>query len=219
MHRAVSFLVSWAYTDTRVSRALLQQNNFKLWLRQLVLLAKEVRARLSYQTRPPLLRITTAVVTSNPINVFCSFVCLLTCFFVSSFVHLFVRLFVCLFGCLLFAAEREGCGVSLPVSAWADPGELLLFVHLFVCLFGCCFFRSRAWELRRAAACIGSGWSGRTRAWRSSWTRCWSSCRLRSRCSRWSRTPAGTASRARASTSTSSACWSTGSHQRNETHR
>ena len=46
VHHAVSLLVSWAYTDTRVSKALLHQKNFKLWLQQLVLLAQEVIPRI-----------------------------------------------------------------------------------------------------------------------------------------------------------------------------
>ncbi|XP_048585971.1 ubiquitin carboxyl-terminal hydrolase 34 isoform X2 [Nematostella vectensis] len=41
VHNAVSLLVSWAYTDVQVSKALMEQKNFKPWLQQLVLLARE----------------------------------------------------------------------------------------------------------------------------------------------------------------------------------
>ena len=42
VHHAVSLLVSAAFTDGTVRSSLLQQSNFKPWLQQLVLLAKEV---------------------------------------------------------------------------------------------------------------------------------------------------------------------------------
>ena len=44
VHHAVSLLVSAAFTDGTVRSSLLQQSNFKPWLQQLVLLAKEVDA-------------------------------------------------------------------------------------------------------------------------------------------------------------------------------
>jgi len=44
VHHAVSLLVSAAFTDGTVRSSLLQQSNFKPWLQQLVLLAKEVNA-------------------------------------------------------------------------------------------------------------------------------------------------------------------------------
>lgn len=42
VYHAISLLVSWAYTDSRVSKGLLHQKNFRSWLKQLVLLAREV---------------------------------------------------------------------------------------------------------------------------------------------------------------------------------
>lgn len=46
VHHAVSLLVSAAFTDGTVRSSLLQQSNFKPWLQQLVLLAKEVTLTL-----------------------------------------------------------------------------------------------------------------------------------------------------------------------------
>lgn len=43
VRHAVSLLVSAAFTDGTVRSSLLQQSNFKPWLQQLVLLAKEVK--------------------------------------------------------------------------------------------------------------------------------------------------------------------------------
>ena len=45
VRHAVSLLVSAAFTDGTVRSSLLQQSNFKPWLQQLVLLAKEVKFR------------------------------------------------------------------------------------------------------------------------------------------------------------------------------
>ncbi|KAL9953976.1 hypothetical protein ACROYT_G041461 [Oculina patagonica] len=45
VHHAVSLLVSAAFTDSTVRSSLLQQSNFKPWLQQLVLLAKEPSVR------------------------------------------------------------------------------------------------------------------------------------------------------------------------------
>lgn len=46
VRHAVSLLVSAAFTDGSVRSSLLQQSNFKPWLQQLVLLAKEVACLL-----------------------------------------------------------------------------------------------------------------------------------------------------------------------------
>lgn len=45
VHHAVSLLVSAAFTDGTVRSLLMQQSNFKPWLQQLVLLAKEVNLK------------------------------------------------------------------------------------------------------------------------------------------------------------------------------
>ena len=50
VHHAVSLLVSAAFTDGTVRSSLLQQSNFKPWLQQLVLLAKEVMRVVQFFT-------------------------------------------------------------------------------------------------------------------------------------------------------------------------